>query len=89
MIRAASAVLVIVVMVMTAWMFTGLPAPVASFMATAEFDPCLKRYNAARNARDTLGVDGLVLTPKTRFTREVTCGGLRLGLQSGAGAGRH
>lgn len=88
MIRAATAVLVIVALVMTAWMFTGLPAPVAAAMATAEFDPCLKRYNTARNARDTLGVDGLVLTPKTRFTREVTCGGLRLGRQSGAGVGQ-
>jgi len=88
MIRAATAVLVIVALVMTAWMFTGLPAPVATAMANAEFEPCVKRYDTARNARDTLGVDGLVLTPKTRFTREVTCGGLRLGRQSAAGAGR-
>jgi len=82
-IRAATAALVTIALVMTAWLFTGLPRPVATAMADAEFEPCLKQYNSALDTRDTQRVDGIVVKPRSRFTRAVTCGGLRLARDSG------
>lgn len=57
--------------------FGGLPRPVASALADAEWAPCVPRYEAAVSARDTTRVDAWVLKPRSRFQPAVTCGSLR------------
>lgn len=55
----------------------GLPEPVESALADAEFAPCVPRYAAAGSLQDSVRVDALVLKPRSRFLPAVTCGSLR------------
>jgi hypothetical protein len=59
------------------WTFAGLPQPVATALADAEWEPCVPKYDSASSARDTARVDGWILKPRSRFTPAVTCGRLR------------
>ena len=56
------------------WVFTGIPAPVATAMDDALWAPCPAQYQAARTAVDSGLADGYVLRPRTRFERAITCG---------------
>ena len=60
------------------WVFTGIPAPVATAMNDALWAPCPTQYEAARTAQDSSLVDGYVLRPRTRFERAITCGSERV-----------
>jgi hypothetical protein len=59
------------------WVFTGIPAPVATAMDDALWAPCPAQYQAARTAVDSGLADGYVLRPRTRFERAITCGSER------------
>lgn len=60
------------------WVFAGLPRPVATALADAEWEPCIAKYAAATTARDSARVDTWVLKPRSRFEAAVTCGRLRV-----------
>ena len=62
------------------WVFTGLPRPLATALAEAEWAPCGAAYDSARTARDTARVDSRVIRPRSRFTPAVTCGTRRTSL---------
>jgi hypothetical protein len=59
------------------WTLAGLPKPVATALADAEWAPCVPKYDSATSARDTARVDSWILKPRSRFTPAVTCGRLR------------
>lgn len=68
---------VVIAALLVWWTITGLPRPVATALADAEWEPCLPKYDSARTARDSARVDGWILKPRSRFTSAVTCGRLR------------
>jgi hypothetical protein len=73
------AILAVAIMIITMlWVFTGIPAPVATAMNDALWAPCPTQYDAARTAQDSNLVDGYVLRPRTRFERAITCGSERV-----------
>ncbi len=74
----------LVTLTFLAWLFFGVPKPVENVLRVAEFAPCEKRFRTARSAVDSLAIDALVLTPRTRFTAAVTCGGLRVAVEQAA-----
>lgn len=59
------------------WVFTGIPAPVATAMEDALWAPCPAQYVNARTAGDSALADGYVLRPRTRFEKAITCGSER------------
>lgn len=63
------------------WLFAGVPQPVENALRVAEFEPCEKRYATSRDGRDSAAIDALVVKPRSRFSAEVTCGGLRLAIE--------
>lgn len=75
--RVVTIAAVLIALVTLAWVFTGLPAPVASAMGDALYAPCPAQYAAATNAQDSSVADGYVLRPRTRFERAITCGSER------------
>ena len=73
-----AAVTALVIAAFAVWVvWAGLPAPLATALADAEWEPCIARYAAATGARDSARVDSWVLKPRSRFTPAVTCGSLR------------
>jgi hypothetical protein len=83
---------VLVAVVAFGWVFTGLPTPIADAMQEAVYEPCPPRYAVARSAQDSALVDGVVLRPRSRFQRAITCGDERArrdrgGADGGIGAG--
>lgn len=75
--RLAAMTALVVAAVVLWWTFAGLPRPVATALADAEWQPCVPKYDSARTARDTARVDSWILKPRSRFTPAVTCGRLR------------
>jgi hypothetical protein len=73
-----AAVTALVIAAFALWMvWAGMPAPLATAMADAEWEPCIPKYAAAATTRDSARVDTWVLKPRSRFTPAVTCGSLR------------
>ena len=68
---------VVIAALLVWWTIVGLPSPVATALADAEWEPCLPKYDSARSTRDSARVDGWILKPRSRFTPAVTCGRLR------------
>lgn len=79
--RILAAIVVLVSLTFGVWLFTGVPRPVEDALREAEFEPCEKRYGTARNAQDSTAIDALVVKPRSRFSRAVTCGGLRVAIE--------
>ncbi len=75
--RTVTLLAVVIALVTLGWVFTGLPAPVASAMGDALYAPCPAQYATAADAQDSSVADGYVLRPRTRFERAITCGGER------------
>lgn len=80
--RVTTVVVLLIVIAMVTWLFTGMPASVETALAEALWAPCPPRYASARTARDTSDVDTFVLKPRSRFERAITCGTLRAKMDS-------
>lgn len=73
-----AAVIALIIAAAAVWsIVAGLPKPVATALADAEWAPCVPRYAEASSARDSARVDAWVLKPRSRFQAAVTCGSLR------------
>jgi hypothetical protein len=80
--RVTTVVVLVIVIAMVTWLFTGMPSSVETALAEALWAPCPPRYAAARTPRDTGDVDTFVLKPRSRFERAITCGTLRAKMDS-------
>ncbi len=80
--RTTTVVVLSVVACMVMWLFTGMPASVAGAITDALWAPCPPRFAAARTAQDSADVDGVVLKPRSRFERAITCGSFKRHLDS-------
>ena len=77
-----TAVVLVVAAAMVMWLFTGLPPSLETAITDALYAPCPPRYAAARTAQDSADVDGVVLKPRSRFERAITCGSFTRHLDS-------
>lgn len=75
--RLGAILAVAIMFIAMLWVFTGIPAPVATAMNDALWAPCPSQYDSARTVQDSNLVDGYVLRPRTRFERAITCGSER------------
>jgi hypothetical protein len=80
--RVTTVVVLVIVIAMITWLFTGMPASVETALADALWAPCPPRYASARTAQDTTDADAFVLKPRSRFERAITCGTLRARMDS-------
>jgi len=80
--RTTTIVVMVIVVSMVTWFFTGMPTSVEAAITDALWAPCPPRYAAAKTAQDSADVDGIVLKPRSRFERAITCGSFKRHLDS-------
>jgi hypothetical protein len=80
--RTTTVVVLLIVASMVTWLFTGMPPSVEAAITDALWAPCPPRYAAATTAQDSADVDGVVLKPRSRFERAITCGSFKRHLDS-------